>query len=440
LTTRLRSAGWILAAQVAGVLLAFPMSVLLARALGPSGKGTVTVVQLIASLGSIVLSAGLPGAITYLSAKHQVSAAAVVRLAWTWALAVGALFIALSLIGGPALAKMLLHTDSPALLVLGGLALIPMLVVAFVASYAIGAGRLRAVSIINITALAAQLGVLVALWTIHLLTPASAILTWIIVSLGSAVAACVLALSSPAHGEPIVHPVDILRRGWRFGLASWFASGLGLLSLRVDVFLVSALAGTAAVGVYSISVTLAELAWYVPNSVYTTLFPRVAADGHGSVEMTSRVNRMLWPLTLVLSAGVALVGGWLIPFFFGPAFSGALLPLWLLVPGITAYAAGIVPGAFMAGIGKPQIGGYASVVNLGVNVVANLILIPRLGISGAALASSLSYAFGTSVLVTMYVRSAGISLKTALVPSWGDIRSFASSLYRVILGKDPAAD
>jgi O-antigen/teichoic acid export membrane protein len=319
--------------------------------------------------------------------------------------------------------------------VLGSLALAPMLVVAFAASYAIGVGRLRAVSIINITALAAQLGVLMTLWTLHLLTPTSAILTWLVLSLGAAVAASALALSSPVHDAPIVHPVGVLRNGWRFGVASWIASGLGLLSLRVDVFLVSALAGTAAVGVYSISVTLAELAWYVPNSIYTTLFPRVAADGHGSVEMTSRVNRVLWPFTLVLSTGVAIVSGWLIPFFFGPAFSGATLPLWLLVPGITAYAAGIVPSAFAAGIGKPQIGAYASAVNLGVNVVANLILIPRFGIPGAAVASTLSYAFATSVLVTMYVRLAGVSLKTALVPSWDDIRSFVSSLYQAIVEK-----
>jgi O-antigen/teichoic acid export membrane protein len=434
-TTRLRSAGWILGTQVAGVLVAFPMSILLARVLGPSGKGTVAVVQLVAGIGSIILAAGLPGAITYLTARGEVSAGPVLRLAWAWAVVVGGSFVVLSLVGGSALAQTLLHVNSAMLLMLSGAALIPMLATAFTGSYLLGVGRLRTISIVNIATVTTQLVAYVVLWRIRLLTPVSAIVTWVLLQSLAAIAASVLSFANPVAGAPIVRSVEIMRRGWRFGLASWLGSGLGQLSLRVDMFLVAALAGTTAVGVYSISVTLAELAWYVPNSVYTTLFPRVSADGQESAEMTARVNRALWPLTLLVSTTVAFVGIWLIPLLWGKAFSGAVLPLWLLVPGITASAAGIVPSAFLAGVGKPQAGAIASALNLVTNVAVNLVLIPAFGVPGAAVASSISYAIGTVVLIVIYVRVTGLSLKATLMPSRSDISGFVSSFHRVIMEK-----
>lgn len=62
--------------------------------------------------------------------------------------------------------------------------------------------------------------------------------------------------------------------------------------------------------------------------------------------------------------------------------------------------------ADMVGRGKPQIGTYAALISLAVNIPLNLWLIPRWGISGAAFASSIAYIVATLVVITAFCKIA----------------------------------
>ena len=69
---RIRSAAWLVIAQASNLLLSFPLSVLLARQLGPEGKGSLTLVQMVAATGAVLLSLGLGNALSYYVAKREV--------------------------------------------------------------------------------------------------------------------------------------------------------------------------------------------------------------------------------------------------------------------------------------------------------------------------------------------------------------------------------
>jgi O-antigen/teichoic acid export membrane protein len=131
---------------------------------------------------------------------------------------------------------------------------------------------------------------------------------------------------------------------------------------------------------------------------------------------------------------VALVAIPTIPLLFGREFAAASLPLLFLIPGVVATAAANPVSAHLMGTGRPVFGAAAAAVNLTVNVVANLALIPVLGASGAALASTLSYSASAVVLLVVFKRLNSVPLRQMLVPTSDDLRQvtrgFANALKR----------
>ena len=82
-----------------------------------------------------------------------------------------------------------------------------------------------------------------------------------------------------------------------------------------------------------------------------------------------------------------------------PAFGPAMVPLLVLLPGVVALSGANVVGSYLRGIGRPGMPSLVSLVALAVNIVANLVLIPRFGIVGAAAASvDFVHAFVTRVV------------------------------------------
>lgn len=429
---RLRGSAWVFGGQFYGLLLAFPTGILIARALGADGKGTITVVQLIAGVSTVLLGLGLPGIVTHLSARGEIDGPSVSRIAWLWALLVSGALMLASQLAGREIARVLLPGARADFLFLGALAAMPAMVNVLNSSFLMGKGRTRAYALLNASTQTGQLGCLVALWALNSLTPWSAVISWLIVTSAGALAGTLVIIRVRADA-PIRTLSGLFSRGWKFGLASWLASGLGLLSLRLDMFLLSAFLGTVAVGLYSVSVTLAEMAWQLPNAVYAVMFPKISAEGAASADLAARVNRVLWPLTMALSLGIALVAIWLVPVLFGKGFASAVLPLWLLIPGIIAYSIGIVPSAYLAGVGRPQAGAWASAANILVNLALNVVLIPRYGLGGAAVASSFSYAASSIMLVAWFGRASGVSLGQTLVPRRADARMVSDAVRAEVL-------
>ena len=75
----------------------------------------------------------------------------------------------------------------------------------------------------------------------------------------------------------------------------------------------------------------------------------------------------------------------------------------------------------MSGIGYPASVGKVALTSLAVNVVANLVLIPPLGINGAALASAISYSVNGAMMIRLASRLAQVAPRTMVVPTIEDL-------------------
>ena len=93
----------------------------------------------------------------------------------------------------------------------------------------------------------------------------------------------------------------------------------------------------------------------------------------------------------------------------------------MLLPGVVAYAVVAILSQYVVGQGAPGRYTLAVVAGLTTNIVANLLLIPRLGTAGAAAASSISYALTAALTLAIFTRLSGQGLRETLLVTRADV-------------------
>ncbi|GAB4373778.1 MAG: flippase [Calditrichia bacterium] len=216
--------------------------------------------------------------------------------------------------------------------------------------------------------------------------------------------------------KPVLHKpnFELMKATFRYGLQAYMANISSFLNYRLDMFLVIYFLTPADLGFYSVSVLIAEKLWYLASASSTVLFPRVASSVKRNGELTSKTCRINLSVILVAALFLGLSSHFLIRFFYTESFLPAADALIALLPGIVTYSIPKVLSAELSGRGKPHYAMISSLLTLLLNVVLNIILIPRYGIVGAALASSLSYSAAAGLFLWFYKRETGISLKDVL--------------------------
>jgi len=240
--------------------------------------------------------------------------------------------------------------------------------------------------------------------------------------------------------------VSALNKGWRTCLR-WDAAllcdtlkdslllHLGMvlffLHLRVDMFMVKGMVGTAALGQYSLSVVLAETVFLVTDSLAIAILPRQVGNTlKEAASIALRTARISGLLGIGLTSLWVATGMVVIKVFFGAEFGPAYLPSVGLLPGMIFLSMQRLCGGPVLRVGRPRTITAIYGVSLFCNVALNVWLIPAWGTVGAALASSASYALGSVLFLTWTARLAAVALSEALIPRTSD----ALSIWRATIG------
>lgn len=217
----------------------------------------------------------------------------------------------------------------------------------------------------------------------------------------------------------------------RYGLESHVGNVVGFLNARLDILLLGFLSTSTDVGFYSVSAEVAEQMWIVSFAASLVLFPRVASNrGEGEPDITPQVTRVVLLISGILAVGMAVVAPLAIPWIFSEAFQGSVNPLLWLLPGALAFAVARVLAADIAGRGRPLINSLIGGVGLLTNVAFNFLLIPLFGASGAGMASTISYSSVLVGRIFVYRRISDVRLGELLIPKRQDVTVILSWLKR----------
>jgi O-antigen/teichoic acid export membrane protein len=200
-------------------------------------------------------------------------------------------------------------------------------------------------------------------------------------------------------------------RGLRYhlGLASLF------LLFRSDILILDGLTTTAAVGLYSLAVSLAELTRLVTDAIAQIALPRqLDTDDRGAAAATLGVTRLSAVVALASVGLMCAAAPPLIPIVYGTSFRGSVPSLLALAPGLLALGATRPIGAFLLRLDRPMLASAMSIAALVVNVALNLVLVPVYGIVGSAVASSIAYAALAALQTVWFLRAIGASPRDLL--------------------------
>ncbi len=403
------------AARMAGNAGFFVAVLILARGLGPSGRGTMAFVTVTALIVGHTSRLGLDHATTVFAAQRPSERPAL--------LANLLLFNAGSALIGGALAAV-------ALLVLGesrpagvGATELAMLVFGTVAvalwdeSFLLGCRALRPLGPRLASCGWLYAGLLFLGWALGMLSVLVALIAWTVAQVLSAL----LMHTWSAREFGLARPnLRLLGSTIQYG----FRASLGALSLilnnRIDQTLMGFMATEAALGVYAVAVNGAEPLLYLPQAVGLVLAPAIASGV--ATERTERTLRAFRSATLIAaaSAGVAAaLGPVLLPLVFGEPFRASVAPFLWLLPGVPGFVAmSIFTGALLGSSspGRSSLGPFAALIS---GVALDVLLIPPYGASGAAAAASAAFIVGGSCSLLLYRTRTTFSWRS-LVPGRAD--------------------
>ena len=405
-------------AQIVGNSGLFVGLLLVSRALGPSGRGTVAFLTVTALITAWIARLGVTEATVVFAARRPGQRP--VLLANSLAFSASAGVVGAGVVCGT------LSTVSAARPHGVGATELAVLAISIIAAcladagyrFLLGCSRFRAHALV--TAVTSWVYPLLAavIWAGFGMTVARGALLWATTQGMRAL----LAISLSIRREGLARPsLRLLRESISFGLRAWVGTLADSLGFRVDQILLALIASEASLGFYVVAVNLSEILLYFPGAVSTALLPLAArSEAAPRLGQTLKAFRSAAYVTFASLLASALLAPPLIPLFFGAPFSASVTPFLLLLPGLIGFTAMIVFSNALVASSLPSLSSVAPAVCFLVGLALDLALIPLFGASGASAAASGAYGAGGLTALLIYRARAPFPVHALLVPQPGD--------------------
>ena len=197
---------------------------------------------------------------------------------------------------------------------------------------------------------------------------------------------------------------EMAKKLFGYGLPVMISLAVGYVLSYTDTIMLTLLTGLGQIHLYQTAQPTATLLWFFSGSLVVVLFPLITEIHAKTPEKVGKnmglIYKYIWlvviPAALIMFSFSAEILGVL----FGPNYVGGSNVLKILSVGAIFFSVTQINGTFLNGIGKPD--SYKNVVYKGAafNVVGNFVLIPILGMEGAAFSTLLAYLymfFGTFI-------------------------------------------
>ena len=405
-----------LAAQVVGLGSSFIVGIVVARTLGVAGKGALSVIMQVPGILLIMLDLGIATATIRFVSRGELRAG-------TAAANSTLIAIALGLIGAPVVylflaGRLAVVPGVPALAVVAAMIVLPVgLLAAWLSGVSVGTGDLRLPLLYSLTSSSATLLGLVVLVATHNAGLGNIVMVSVA---GTTVGVLVFFIGLRRRIRPFRPSLLAAKMTVGFSAKVYVSNVAGFMLERQDVLLLAWLSGARAVGLYSVAVSFAELAWYIPSALGTAIMAKGGrsdeASGADYVSRTTRVALVIMAATMVVSL-VAVP--FVIPLVYGRAFAPAMYAFFVLLPGILIDGVARILWSWETVRGRVY--WRAALGAMALNVALVLVLAPKWGPIGTGLASTLAYGAIGAFIIRRFCLGTGTRLADVLVPHREDV-------------------
>ena len=384
-------------------------SVLLARWLGPEGRGALAAAFLWPGLLIYLSSMGLIVATMYFSSLPNSRPAIVLNNAFLMGLALSAATLPIGYLVMP----WLLKSQASAVVKASQwyLLVIPL---SLFTQFGLGVlqGRLRIVELNwlrTIVPAGYLLGTLSLLWSGRL-TIISIVVLHLFLNL-VALITTLLVLARSGIYPGLETDIRLGKRMLWYGLRTHVGQVSGLANLNLDQALIAAWLAPTYLGLYVTAVSSAGLLQIFAGSVQTVSMPGIAKKESraASRDLLRLVFRRYWLVSILIVVVIAVALPTIVPLVFGGRFRPAVWPAEVLLLASLFKGAEQVLGGGAGALGNPWLGSKANLAALVITVGLLYALLPALGIMGAAIATAAAYLVELSVVLYGLHRAHAIS-------------------------------
>lgn len=228
--------------------------------------------------------------------------------------------------------------------------------------------------------------------------------------------------------------------GPRWSLGTWwvlakrgaiYAAALFAITTnyRIGMVVMERAQAFTSLGEFTIATQLAEVLWQLPSAFGFVLFAHAASAKGETAKRVERTVAQSTRLSIAIVALGALVLGvaspWVVPLVFGAEFAQTPAMIMGLLPGIVAFTTYKVINMYFAGIGQPRTALLLMVPTLIVNFVLASLFVGTMGGIGIAYAASISYIVAAVLFVAAFQRKTGIGWSEVLLARPKDIQVLA---------------
>lgn len=364
-------------------------SVIVARALGPEGRGLYAVAATIGAIGVQFGNLGLHASNTYYVARDKKLLPALVGNTIMVSFAVGGFITVLI---------WMIFSIWPKFAPLGGLLLIlsliwiPLgLVCLLLQNLLLGIQEVRAfnkIELVTKMVAVSVIGLLTLIGTATVEAVFSAALVALVISSLWALCRLKSHLTKPPQAS-----IALLKENIWYGLKAYLAAFFSFLVLRVDLLMAKYMLGAEQTGYYSIAANMGELVNILPVVVATILFPKLSAltDIKEKWYFTKKAAVATGAGMLLVLAVAGFLAKPVVRVLYGDPFLPSVPPFLWLLPGIFFLGVETVAVQFLNSIGFPKVIVVVWSLTCFLNIGLNMWVIPEYGITGASIVSSLSY-------------------------------------------------
>lgn len=418
--------------KIVRLLISIAVSVVIARLLGPEGKGQYTIALLIPSLSFIFMGMGLGESIVYFIGKKEISEKSVLgTVSLLYLLISSVTFVALYFLLG-AYGARLLPGLTPMMMKVALFMVFPYIFISTFDHFFLAKNKVYLYGLVDVLNGLLLLMLLITLYFKSIPVDAGLVL------LGELIITGLLCLYSASAILKIIGWPDFKnvyknsKTLVSYGAKVNVTNILSFVHVRADSFMINYLLNPFSVGIYSVAVNITEQIWLIPRSISKILFKEVSLGGEETDKLTLVVLKATIFLSFLMAVFIAIVGLPLIRILYSADFVGAYLPMCILLVGVVASAGSRIITSAFHGSGDTNSAIKASVASVPLNIGLNLFMIPWLGIVGAAITTMISYSVIFIYRVYLYRKLKDLSYRDFLITN-KDMRLYFSVTRKIAL-------
>lgn len=376
----------------------------IARFLGSTGRGTFAAIFAYTMAAAAILECGITSSVCFYTARLRDQAADVVRTGAWLILGCGFLAGAIGYLAAPLILRG--HPEGSVTALRFAFVSEPFIFLGGVWVSCLQATDVRAW---NLATLVQPISYAVAVASAAVLGQMD-VLGMTVALLSSILAQCVAGWllqrsRIPKNGHfshRLVHPM------MRYGLLNLTSQVPYLFNARLDQLILTLTVPPAALGNYAVAVSFSLLAQPATAAFGSVAMPKIAAVqdrkavvGHGI--LTTAVLGSIG-IGIIASLTVCSIAPILVETILGPSFDNVLPLLFVLAPGAVAFGSNKVMGDILRGFDCSGTVARAEGLALVLTIGLNALLLPAIGVMGAAIASSAAYGVAFLLLLQALMR------------------------------------